>query len=67
MVMLLWVKIEDMVLKIGDLSNITAETVFQNILKMRLLIQTLPSKKILRINKKIFFKNLILKQVKTRI
>ena len=67
MVMLLWVKIEDMVLKIGDLSNITAETVFQNILKMRLLIQTLPSKKTLRINKKIFFKNLILKQVKTRI
>ena len=67
MVMLLWVKIEDMVLKIGDLSNITVETVLQNILKMRLLIQTLPSKKILRINKKIFFKNLILKQVKTRI
>ena len=67
MVMLLWVKIEDMVLKIGDLSNITAGTVFQNILRMRLLIQPLPSKKILHINKKIFFKNLILKQVKTRI
>ena len=67
MVMLLWVKIEDMVLKIGDLSNITAETVFQNILKIHLLIQTLLSKKILPTNKKIFFKNLILKQVKTRI
>ena len=67
MVMLLWVKIEDMVLKIGDLSNITAETVFQNILKMHLLIQTLLSKKTLPTNKKIFFKNLILKQVKTRI